>query len=348
MRVLFLGGSGIISTACAQLAVARGMDLTVLNRGHWPGAPGARQLVADIDDPAAAQAALGGSRWDAVVDFIAYTPAQVERRIELLRGRTGQYIFISSASAYQKPVTHYLHTESTPLANPFWSYSRDKIACEERLVRALRDEGFPATIVRPSFTYGETLIPLAFNSWPDTYTAVDRMRRGLPVIIPGDGTSLWTLTHNSDFAKALVGLLGHQAALGHAFHITSDEVLDWNQIYQAVADAAGVARPDFVHIASDFIAACLPDAAGGLHGDKSNSVVCDNTKIKRFVPDYVATVRFRDGVRRSLQWFDADPARRIVDAAANQAWDRLVALYRQGLQAARREFAAAGNQGAGA
>jgi nucleoside-diphosphate-sugar epimerase len=192
--------------------------------------------------------------------------------------------------------------------------------------------------VRPSFTYGETIIPLAVNSWPMPYTVVDRLRRGAPVIIPGDGTSLWTLTHNSDFAKGLVGLLGHQSSFGHAFHITSDEVLNWNQIYEAVAEAAGVENPSFLHIASDYIAACLPGAEGGLQGDKSNSVVCDNTKIKRFVPDFVATVRFRDGIRRSIAWFDADPTRRIVDAEANAQWDRLIAAYQRGLAAARREF----------
>jgi nucleoside-diphosphate-sugar epimerase len=209
-------------------------------------------------------------------------------------------------------------------------------------MRALREENFPVTIVRPSFTYGETVIPLAVNSWPMPYTAIDRLRRGAPVIIPGDGTSLWTLTHNSDFAKAFVGLFGHQAAVGHPFHITSDEVLNWNQIYEAVAEAAGVAKPNFVRIASDFVSACLPDARGGLHGDKSNSVVLDNTKIKRFVPDFVATTRFRDGIARSIAWFDGDPARRTVDHAANRAWDCLIAAYQRGLDAAVREMAEAG------
>ena len=338
MRILFLGGSGIISTACTRLAIDRGFDLTLLNRGQQAQASGARTIVADIDNPTATRQALEGLQWDVVVDFIAYTRAQIEERIALFRGRTQQYIFISSASAYQKPVTDYLHTESTPLANPFWAYSRDKIACEDRLVQALREEAFPATIVRPSFTYGETLIPLAFNTWPLTYTVVDRMRRGLPVIIPGDGSSLWTLTHNSDFAKGLIGLLGHQGSIGHAFHITSDEVLSWNQAYQAVAEAAGVAEPDFVHIASDFITACLPDEAGGLHGDKSNSAVFDNSKIKRFVPDFVATVRFREGIKRSIAWFDADAKRRAVNVEASRSWDRLIQAYRRGLDGARQEF----------
>jgi nucleoside-diphosphate-sugar epimerase len=205
-------------------------------------------------------------------------------------------------------------------------------------MRALREEGFPAVIVRPSFTYGETVVPLAINSWEHPYTAVDRMRRGAPVIVPGDGTSLWTNTHNTDFAKGLVGLLGHQRATGHAFHITSDEVLSWNQIYQAVAEAAGVPRPHLVHIASDFITACLPEKAGSLHGDKSSSVVLDNTKIKRFVPDFVATTRYRDGIEASIAWYDADAPRRSIDEAANDRWDRLIAAYERGLEAARREL----------
>ncbi len=338
MRILFIGGTGIISTACTQLAASRGLDLTVLNRGQHPSIPGVRQVVADINQPAAARAALGDGVWDAVVDFISFGVADIEARLALLRGRTRQYVFISSASAYQKPVSDYLVTESTPLANPFWSYSRDKIACEERLMHALREENFPVTIVRPSFTYGETVIPLPMNSWPLPYTAVDRLRRGAPVIIPGDGTSLWTLTHNEDFAHALLGLLGHQGAIGQPFHITSDEVLNWNQIHEAVAEAAGVAAPKFIHIASDFISACLPHSEGELQGDKSNSIVCDNSKIKRFVPDFVATRRFREGIKRSIAWYDAHPARRVVDHEANANYDRLIAAYERGLVAARQDF----------
>lgn len=338
MRVLFLGGTGTISAACSRLALQRGLALAHLNRGQRGRIDGVEQLSADLNDLAAAQAALGMRDWDAVVDFIAFSPAQVQQRIELLRGRVGQYIFISSASAYQKPVTHYLHTESTPLANPFWAYSRNKIACEELLLAALREQGFPATIVRPSYTYCEKDIPLAFNSSAAPYTAVDRLRRGAPVIIPGDGTSLWTMTHNGDFAKGLVGLLGHQQSIGHAFHITADEVLSWNQIYQALADAAGVARPEFVHIAADFICACLADETGGLPGDKSHSAVFDNSKIKRFVPDFCATTRFADGIRQSLCWFDADESRRKVDDSMNHKHDRLVAAYQRGLEAAKQDF----------
>jgi nucleoside-diphosphate-sugar epimerase len=338
MRILFIGGTGIISTACTQLAVARGLDLTLLNRGQRRPIPGAKQIVADISKPAEARRALGDGAWDVVVDFISFSPADLEARLALFRGRVRQFIFISSASVYQKPVTDYLVTESTPMANPFWDYSRNKIACEELLMRAHREEGFPVTIIRPSFTYGETVIPIPMNSWPLPYTAVDRLRRGAPVIIPGDGTSLWTLTHNSDFAKALLGLFGHQASLGHPFHITSDEVLNWNQIHDALAEAAGVAAPKFIHIASDFITACLPGETGGLQGDKSNSMVIDNAKIKRFVPDFVATVRFRDGIEHSLAWYDADPARRVVDREADANYDRLIAAYERGLASARKEF----------
>jgi nucleoside-diphosphate-sugar epimerase len=337
MKILFIGGTGTISSACAQMALARGFELTLLNRGRQPAWPGARQIKADISDAAATAAALGNEKWDAVVDFIAFTPAELEQRIALFRGRTAQFIFISSASAYQKPPASFPITESTPLVNLFWEYSRNKIACEERLLRALREEHFPATIIRPSWTYGERHITVPVHSGKH-FTVVDRLRRGRPVIVPGDGTSLWTMTHNTDFAKGLVGLLGHQGAIGHAFHITADEVLTWNQIYEAVTEAAGAPKPRLVHIASDFITACLPEFAGGLHGDKAHSAVFDNTKIKRFVPEFVATTRFRDGMARSVKWFDADPARQEIDAAANATWDRLIAAYERGLEAARREF----------
>jgi len=335
MKVLFLGGTGIISTACTQLAVARGYHVTLLNRARRPALPGTHQITADIADPVATAAALGKQNWDAVVDFIAYAPAEIEQRIALFRGRTGQYVFISSASAYQKPLAHWLIAESTPLVNPFWDYSRNKAAGEEQLLRA---EAFPVTIVRPSLTYGDTVVPLAVNSWLKSYTAADRMRRGKPVIVPGDGLSLWTITHNSDFAKGLAGLLGQQGAIGQAFHITSDEVLTWDQIYRVTAEAAGVPAPRLVHIASDFVTACLPENTGTLLGDKSHSAVFDNTKIKRFVPDFVCTTRYREGIARTIAWFDADPARQQIDEEANAAWDRLIAAYERGFEAARREF----------
>lgn len=337
MRVLFIGGTGIISSACTELAVAHGMDTTLLHRKRADLAD-TREILADINDCAQAKAALEGQKWDAVVDFISFTPEQIENRLKLFRGRTAQYIFISSASAYQRPVTNYRITESTPLANRYWKYSRDKIACEERLLRALREEDFPVTIVRPSLTYADWLIPLAINSWSMPYTLVDRMRKGLPVVVPGDGTSLWTLTHNSDFAKGLVGLLGNNQTLGHAFHITSDEVLNWNQIYELTAEAAGIDSLNIVHIASDFIAACLPGERGSLHGDKAASVVMDNSKIKQFVPDFVATVPYNKGIRRSLAWFDADPERQKVDATWNATWDKLIDAYQSGLDVARKRL----------
>jgi nucleoside-diphosphate-sugar epimerase len=339
MKVLFIGGTGNISKVCAELAVARGYDVTLLNRGNNTVVRGARHIAGDMADPAMVASALNSQRWDVVADFITFTPEQLDVRLKLFRGRVGQFIFISSASVYQRPVTHYLVTESTPLANPFWDYSRNKIACEDRLMRALREESFPSVIVRPSWTYGDTVIPLAVTSHGRFYfTGVDRMRKGKPMIVPGDGSSLWAMTHNTDFAKGFVGLLGNPATIGHAFHITSDEVLNWNQIYQTVAAAAGVRNVNLVHIASDFITTCLPEMTGGLHGDKASSVVMDNTKIKRFVPDFVATTKLRDGVAKSIAWYDADASRQLVDHEANDKWDRLIAAYERGLDAARREF----------
>ena len=341
MKVLFIGGTGIISTACTRLALERGIDLTLLNRGRRtvPLPAGAKTLTADIDDAVAVSQALAGASFDAVVDWIAFEPAHVERDIALFRGRTRQYIFISSASAYQKPATHYLITESTPLANPYWDYAQQKIACEDRLMRAYREEGFPITIVRPSLTYGDSQITLAINSWTKSYTVVDRMRRGKKVIVPGDGSSLWVITHNTDFAKGLVGLLAREQAIGHAFHITSDEVMCWDQWYRLTAEASGV-EPHLVHIPSDFIAACVPEARGGLLGDKAVSVVFDNTKIKRFVPGYCATVPYTQGIRRTIAWFDADPARRQIDDQANTLWDKLLEAYERGTEEALRFFRA--------
>ncbi len=325
MRVLFLGGSGFISAAVSRMAVARGIDLTLLNRGQRPAdLSGAHHLTADIHNAAQMQAALQSQQFDVVVNWIAYTPADIERDLALFRGRVRQYIFISSASAYQKPPAHYCITESTPLRNPYWSYSRDKIACEERLLQAYREEGFPVTIVRPSLTY-DTNFPIAIGGW-DSYTLARRLLDGQPIIVHGDGSSLWVVTHSEDFARGFLGLLGNLEALGHAFHITSDEVLTWNQIYATIAAALGV-EARMVHISSDFIASVAPDLGAGLLGDKAWSVVFDNRKIKTFSPGFQAVIPFREGIRRTLAWFAADEKRQWIDAAANAEIDRILAAY---------------------
>lgn len=335
MRVLFIGGTGIISAACTKLATQRGMHVTLLTRGRHEAAvpPGVTAVTADVHDPAATARALGDATFDAVVDWVAFTPADIERDLQLFSGRTRQFIFISSASAYQKPSSHYLITESTPLANPYWEYSRNKIACEGRLMKAYRETGFPVTIVRPSLTYGDTQIPLVLNSWEKPYTIIERMLSGKKVIVPGDGSSLWVITHNSDFAKGFVGLLGHEQSIGHAFHITSDEVMTWDQWYRVAGAAVGV-EPRIVHISSDFLIACLPELQGTLIGDKSVSVVFDNTKIKRFVPGYCATTSFAQGIRQTLGWFNADASRKQIDTVWNAALDRVVDAYEKGLQEA--------------
>jgi nucleoside-diphosphate-sugar epimerase len=327
LRVLFIGGSGVISSACSRLAVRRGIELFVLNRGSTQLRPlpaEATVLRGDIRDRASAAAALGGREFDAVVDWVAFTPEHVRADLGLLRGRTGQYVFISSASAYQTPPARLPVTESTPLRNPFWQYSRDKIACEDLLVAAYRDEGFPATIVRPSHTYDRTLIPLD-GGW----TALARMRQGRPVVVPGDGTSLWTLTHHEDFARGFVPLLGHPRTLGEAFHITSDDVLTWNQITEALAAAAGVTA-DIVHVPSDAIAAADPDWGASLLGDKAHSLVFDNSKLRSVVPDYVATIGFEQGAREIVAWHDEDPARQQADPRLDAVMDELVSAYRPG------------------
>ncbi len=330
MRVLFIGGTGLISSACAQSAISRGIALTLLNRGvsrKYSAPAGAELLTADIHgDPAALSAALGARRFDAVVDWIAFDPADVERDIRLFLGKTGQFVFISSASAYQKPPRRFPITEDTPLENPYWEYSRKKIACEERLLRAWREDGFPVTIVRPSHTYGPSQIPLCLSSWQHPYTVIKRMLEGKKIIVPGDGTSMWTLTWNEDFAKGFVGLLGLPKAVGQAFHITSDEALTWNAIYRETGRAAGV-EPDLIHIPSDLIAAYDPELLGTLVGDKANNAVFDNAKIKRYVPEFSATVSWPEGVRRALAWHQADAARRTIDPEADALWDRITAGY---------------------
>ena len=328
MRVLFIGGTGLISSACAELALQRGHELTLLNRSSsrkYPAPQGARVIAADVhDDPGRLRGLLADQRFDAVVDFIAFDAADIERDIELFRGRAQQFVFISSASAYQKPPQHYIVTESTPLENPYWQYARDKIACERRLMQAHRDEGFPVTIIRPSLTYGPSQIALPVNSWAHPWTALDRMLRGKPVIVPGDGTSLWVVTWNADFAKGLIGLLGRPEAIGEAYQITSDDVLTWEQIHLGVYRALG-AEPNILHVPTDVIAEYWPHASGSLAGDKIHSLVFDNAKIKKLVPDFTCEVNWDEGAQRVVEWHGLHPEFQTVDADFDRMLDALAA-----------------------
>jgi nucleoside-diphosphate-sugar epimerase len=324
LRVLFIGGSGVISSACSRAAVEAGLELFVLNRGTStvrPLPPGARRLQADIREPGSVRQAIKDLEFDSVTDWVAFTPEQVRTDLELFGGRTGQYVFISSASAYQTPPARMPVTESTPLRNPFWQYSRDKIAGEDLLVAAYRDRGFPATIVRPSHTYDQTLVPM-HGGW----TVLGRMLAGKPVIVHGDGTSLWTMTHHDDFARAFVPLLGHPRTLGEAIQITSDDVLTWNQITQTMAAALGVTAR-VVHVPSDAIAAADPEWGAGLLGDKAHSMVFDNTKIRSLVPGWRAVIPFEQGAREIADWYLADPARQVTDAGLDAVMDKLAAAW---------------------
>ena len=321
LTALFIGGNGIISSACSALAIERGIDLTLLNRGtdsKRPAIEGARHISGDADDLASAK--IG--EYDVVVNFRSFLPSAVEKDVALFADKTSQYVYISSASAYQKPVARLPITESTPLHNPWWQYSRDKIASEDVLVAAYRASGFPATIVRPSHTYDRTLIPLE-GGW----TVIDRMRRGEPIVVHGDGTSLWTLTHNTDFAKAFVGLLGNPRAVGDTFQITSDGVLPWDAIATILGNAAGV-EPSIVHVASETIARTIPEWGPGLLGDKAHSVIFDNTKVKSVVPEYVATTPFWKGAREIIDWYDESADRRVVNEELNAQLDGLIAAQR--------------------
>ncbi|WP_415853800.1 SDR family oxidoreductase [Sinomonas sp. G460-2] len=324
LKVLFIGGSGTISSASTRLAVERGIELTLLNRGtgrrEVPAE--AEQLVADVRDPGSVREALGAREFDAVVDWVAFTPDHVRTDLGLFEGRTGQYVFISSASAYQTPPARLPILESTPLRNPVWRYSQDKIACEDVLVSAYRERGFPATIIRPSHTYDRTSVP--FNGG---WTAVERMRQGKEIVVHGDGTSLWTLTHHEDFARGFVPLLGNSRTLGEAFHLTSDDVLTWDQIAHILARAAGV-EARIVHVPSDAIAAADPDWGASLLGDKTHSAVFDNSKLRSVVPDFVARIPFEQGAREIVAWHDEDPSRRRVDPRYDRLMDELVERFR--------------------
>jgi nucleoside-diphosphate-sugar epimerase len=326
LKILFIGGTGKISTAVSQQVLAKGHELYLLNRGlQSENPPGSRSLKVDINDPRAVHIALRNLQFDVVVDWIAFTLEHVERDLALFKGRTQQFVFISSASVYQKPPTHYLTTESTPLGNPFWDYARNKIASEARLLRAWREENFPVTIVRPTFTYNQ-YFPVAIGGL-GCYTLADRLKKGKPIIVHGDGSSLWVMTHAEDFGRGFLGLLGNRRAIGEAFHITSDEVLTWDQIYQSITEALGV-KANIVHIPSDFIVRVLPELTGPLLGDKIWSTVFDNTKIKTFVPDFQAVIPFREGIRRVVAWFAEDKKRQRVDPAVNRQMDAILKAYR--------------------
>ncbi len=321
---LFIGGTGRISSACVSRALQLGHRVTALNRGEnalRPVPDEVEQVHADIRRPDTVRKALGERTFDAVADFVAFVPEHVENDIELFTGKTGQYVFISSASAYQTPPQRLPVTESTPLRNPYWQYSRDKIACEDRLWRAYREDGFPMTIVRPSHTYDRTSM-VTTGRWTD----IARMRAGRPVVVHGDGTSLWTITHQRDFAVAFVGLLGRAEAVGDHFHITGDHAPTWNQIYEWLAQAAGVAEPKLVHVPSEVIAAVRPDLGPGLVGDKTHSMVFDNSKVKALVPEFQTTITFDDGAREILAWHEAHPDAQRVDPEIEATWDRLVSM----------------------
>jgi len=330
MKVLFIGGTGNISSACVELALQRGYVVSVLNRGVRPAtfSKPVTSIVGDRNDAALLERVAREGHYDVVANFVGYTPDQAKIDIAAFAGRVGQYVYISSASAYQKPPRHYIITEDTPLENPFWQYARNKIACERTLMQAHREGGFPVTIVRPSYTFGPTWIPSGVGG--HGYTIVDRMRAGRFIISHGDGQSLWVMTFHTDFAVGFVGLFGQRQAVGEAFHITSDEVLTWDQIYRTIAEAAGC-EANIVHISSDFIAALYPELGPGLLGDKANSVVFDNSKIKRLVPEFVARVSFAEGVSRSIAWHNADPSRRVVDEALNAKMDHIIAAYQQAM-----------------
>jgi len=328
MKILFIGGTGIISTAISKKLLESGEhELYIINRGNRNCClpDGFKPIICDINDEAAAAKLLAEMEFDVVADFIAFVPSQLERDYRLFAGKTKQFIFISSASAYQKPLSDYRITEGTPLSNPYWQYSRDKIACEDYLMKMYRENGFPVTIVRPSHTYDERKIPLGVHGDKGSWQVAKRMLEGKQVILHGDGTSLWTMTHNSDFADAFIGLMGNIHAIGESVQITSDESLTWNQIYQAIADALGVELKPY-YVPSDFLAKCSNyDFTGGLTGDKSNTVVFDNTKLKRLVPEFTAKIRFDRGVRMTIDNVLADKSLQEDDPEFDAWCDKVIA-----------------------
>ena len=331
MKILFIGGTGTISASISRRLIAEKHELYLLNRGNQSHLlpQGAISLCSDINNENNVSELIRDLEFDCVVDFIAYTPEHLERDYRLFKGKTRQFIFISSTSAYQKPLSDYRVSEATPLANPYWQYARDKIACEEYLTRLYREEGFPITIVRPSYTYCERAVPLAVKGANGSWQVIKRMLEGKPVIIQGDGTSLWTMTHADDFARAFVGLIGNIRTLGEAVQITSDETLTWNQIYECIARALNVPLRS-VHVSSDFlIASGVHPFRDGLLGDKSVSVVFDNTKLKRLVPGFTASIRFDQGIKATIDYLLAHPECQQEDPAFDAWCDRLISILEQ-------------------
>ena len=330
MKILLIGGTGIISMAISRQLAIQGHELYLLNRGnrnHNLATANVHHLHGNIHDETEMVNLLEGLDFDVVADFIAFLPAHIERDYRLFSDITKQYIFISSATVYQKPPVSHIITEGTALGNPYWEYARNKIACENVLTELYRESGFPVTIVRPSHTYDERTIPLGVYGSQGTWQVAQRMLDGKPVIIHGDGSSLWTMTHNSDFAKGFIGLLGHQQALGEAFHITSDESLTWTQIYRSIADALDVPLKP-IYISSHFLDANGPyDYEGGLIGDKANSVVFDNTKLKRIVPEFKATTRFHTGVKKTVDHILDHPELQVLDPEFDLWCDQIIAAY---------------------
>ena len=336
MKALFIGGTGTISSAITNLvAQTPGWELYLINRGNRNNELPAnvKTIVVDINDEDRVADAIKDLQFDVVCDFIGFVTSQLERDYRLFKGKTRQFMYISSASAYQKPLSSPYIVEGTPLCNPYWQYSRNKIACEELLTRWYREEGFPITIIRPSHTYCERGIPVALHGDKGSWQVLKRMLDGKPVIIPGDGTTLWTVTHNSDFAKAFVGLMGNKHAIGETFHITSDENLTWNQIHEIVAQALGVQLKPY-HVASDLLSEVLKqyDMEGNLIGDKSNTVIFDNTKVKRAVPGFVCTTRFDQGARLAVEHILKHPELQVEDPEFDAWCDRIISALEQAKQ----------------
>ena len=338
MKILMIGGTGNISTAASKRLIEQGHDLYLLNNdtNAKNAIKGATILFGDINDEDKVKSLIENHTFDVIVDWIVFVPENAQRDIRLFTGKTSQYIYISSSSAYQKPVKNYLITEETPLENPYWDMSRNKIACEKLFMEEYKKEGFPITIVRPSLTYGDMIIPYPLTNWHKPWVLIDRMRKGKRIIVPGDGTSLWEITHNSDFAKGIIGLMGKQKAIGEAFHITSGEVLTWDIVVNQIAEVLGV-EPQITHISSEFIIAFKPDEIGNLYGDKIVSVVFDNSKLKGIVPDFKATMPFKEGIAKTIAHYDSHPELQVIDTEYEEQIDRIIAAHDYGMSLAKKD-----------